>query len=227
MRDFESVPESERDAAMGEIIRQAESGGPAHMDAVIDALPHPDYTTPRPPMPNDLLYPSEGGRPRYRSDNLNTTVELRLTIDGRRYLCREMVDPFLWEMQLAPDQNALESYVQYFLRKSLGGLVMDSQAMGYFRSRVFIVRPGDPHDLQRCSHSNDGQHPNLWPRCLEGFILTELPGDSPVPGAGRRWKRKSMLGYCPCRCHQRDRHMNGPRPYIPGLGTFDEDRYDG
>jgi hypothetical protein len=212
---------------MAQVVKDAEALDEEHRQAVVDWV----FSQPQPPnpgpQPNDLLYPAGGGRPRYRADDLNTTIELRLTIDGKKYLCREMVDPMLWEMQLSDSEDRFTRYLEHFLHRSLGGLVTDSRVRGYFLSRVWVIRPGDPHDLQRCAHSCDPGHPDLWPRCLDGVILSELPGTSPIPGVGSGIRRDAVLGYCPCRCHRRDNYLYDSRLRIPGLAQFDEDRYEG
>ena len=211
---------SKFERVMKRVIRDAEDLGDEHMGAVADWVINQPRPEPR-PAPDDLMHTKQGYR--YRSDDLNVTIELRLTIDGRKFLVREVVDPMMFEYQFKTNPDAFETYLAYFLRKHLGGLAVDSQALGYFRSKLFIVRPGDRHDLQRCAHSNDNDHPNMWPRCLDGYILSELPNVSLVPGAGGTLRRESMLGYCPCRCHRRP--DSPPRPYLPsGVGAFDEDR---
>lgn len=212
---------SKLDRVMKRVVRDAEDLGDEHMGAVAEWV----FKQPRPapqPAPNDLMHTKDGYR--YRADDLNVTIELRLTIDGRKFRARETVDPFRFEHTFANNSDEFEKYLMYFLHHHLGSLAHGQAEREFFRSKLWVVRPGDEHDLQRCAHSNDTDHPDMWPRCLDGFILTELPGLSPVPGVGGTVRRDAMLGYCPCRCHQKASNLRGPRPHVLGLGTFNEDQ---
>lgn len=214
---------SKFDRVMKRVVRDAEDLGDEHMGAVAEWV----FKQPRPapqPAPDDLMYNKKDGGFRYRSDDLNVTIELRLTIDGRKFLARETVDPYRFDHVFADNADEFEKYLRYFLHHHLGSLVHGDAEQAFFRSKLWVVRPGDKHDLQRCAHSNDTDHPGMWPRCLDGLILSQLPGVSPVPGVGGTIRRDAIRGACPCRCHRGT--VGAPRTHLLlGVGVFDEDRW--
>lgn len=154
--------------------------------------------------------------------NTNKIVlELAVRLNDRRFVTSEHIDAEMYEYTFDSDDALFEQFVEHFVHMAVGRLAADPEQYAYFRSQVFIVHPSDEHDFKRCRDSQPVGFPDMWPRCLDGLILSELPGDSPVPGAGYSVRSDTMLGVCPCRCHLRD---GGRRDaWLPrGVGSFKE-----
>jgi len=205
--------------AMASAVRDAETGGPEHMEAVagfIASLP------PAPPDPKASRYDAQTGRPTFHESNI--LIELRVRVNGRLFTCREAVDPFMFETRFAAGEE-FEKYIEYFVRASCGRMATDPDAYRYFRALVRVIHPRDPHDFKRCA---DGW--KATPRCDLGIITRAPIVTAWVPDAavGPLDDRDDALGVCPCRCHRFDGSgaRSGPLARMYGLPQFDEDRLD-
>lgn len=199
-----------------EVNKLAAIMGRGHMDAVADwaakwadrsraAFGHPSTFDPHANVPIYL--------------HLDVSVGIRVQLEGAVWQYRQDVDPWMWTMEFT-DPVQRESFLQHFIKTALGALAAhDDKALRFFLKRVFVVTPEDAHDTPVCRESH-AEGFSEWPRCLDGVVLSELPGVSPVPGAGasaHQRFRDIARGVCPCRCHpfpaQRKR-------LVPGLGWY-------
>jgi len=129
----------------------------------------------------------------------NITIELRVRIDGRVFVARELLDEQEWLLQ-----GDIEPYLEWFIKRSLGGIASTPDALIDFRRKLWIVHPDDQHDFRRCAESADV---DVWPSCFDGVMLSNT---TPAGGSSK------PIAICPCRCHPR---YGGSR----SLPMFDED----
>lgn len=237
---------TEQDVA--DLIRDAEAGGAEHMAAVAGQVVNW-------PAGGGLpsVYDTATGRPALHESNV--LIECRIRVEGRLFTAREAVDPYLFEMQFGADRpGEFDRYIDYFLRHHFGSMAVEPTLGPLIRSKVWIVKPGDRHDFQRCAESEHAR-PAMWqdpgviepplaakgpgpvPYCTEGVIV-QPPGQRKVGGELRYFPGYTPLGTCPCRCHQRDgsayraeqlvrMHRHFPMSWDPGAGRFDEDQLPG
>lgn len=201
-------------SAIGTIIAQAEAGGEEHMAAVADVIARiPDG----PPPPNAPRYEAATGRPAWHETNV--LLECQVRIDGRVFTAREALDPMMMELRFGDDAE-FERFIEYFIKSSFGKVaVADPESYQYLRDRLWIVRPGDEHDMKRCAES---EHPGApWPRCFQGIVLakelTIVPGERYA-----QIDRSAVYGQCPCRCHRAQPYGAKRAAALHGLVVFDE-----
>jgi hypothetical protein len=215
---------SERDVLR--LIQDAEAGGDEHMRAVAGQVVRWPTGPSRAPYPG--VYDPHTGRPAWHESNVLMEVSVR--IDGRRFTSREThLDPMLLDLQFGgTDTDRFEHFVKYFIERSFGAVATaDEESYRYLRGKVFIVKPGDKHDLERCRDSDRDHQDEVWPRCTAGFIIRSAGAVEPNPiGWGTVLSRTSVLGVCPCRCHRND--VYGPSAKLTanlhGIPAFDEDQ---
>jgi hypothetical protein len=206
---IQGEPADEREIAMARIVRAAERGGEAHMEAVagwIGQLPPP------PPDSTAVRYEMRDGRMQAAWHDNSILLELRIRLGGRMFTARETVDPFMYLHRFNSDDAQFEDYLRYFIRKCFGEIsVADEESYRHFRSLLWVVHPTDQHDLRRCA---DSGYSDLW---CEGGLITRSAyqafGSSARP-----------VGTCPCRCH-RAHGGDGTAEHFRSLGlpVFDED----
>jgi hypothetical protein len=225
----ENAPADYVEREVADIVRQAEAGGSAHMAAVAEVVARIPNG---PPPPNAPVYEASTGRPAWNENNILMSLEVR--IDGRVYTARESLDPMMMAIRFGgPDTERFESFVEFFIKRSFGAVALaDDESYRFLRDRLWIVRPGDEHDLKRCHDSHQPEH-NLKPACTMGIITTKpfkiVPGEyDPVSGATSapyaQVDKTAILGVCSCRCHRKDFYGNGSKRFaaLNGLAVFDE-----
>ena len=236
---------TEQDIA--DLIRDAEAGGAEHMAAVAGQVVNW-------PTGGGLpsVYDTTPGRPALHESNV--LIECRIRVEGQWATFREAMDPFLWFERFSTDQEAFDRYLDYALTRAFGLMMTDPRLGPLIRSKLWIVKPGDTHDFQRCAESEHAPAP-VWrdptllesplaakgpgpvPYCTEGVIV-QPPGQRKVGGELRYFPGYTPLGTCPCRCHQHDgsvyraeqlvrMHRHFPMNWDPAAGRFDEDQLPG
>lgn len=222
------------------LIRDAEAGGDDHMAAVASQVVRWPTGPSQAPFPG--VYDMATGRPAWHESNILMSVSVR--IDGRLFTARKMFEPMLFNLQFGgTEDERFEDFVRYFLQHNFGGVATaDDESYRYLRRKVWIVKPGDLHDLQRCARSypeQGGQSTKdylcaadreaMWPRCSAGFILRSAEAVKPNPvGFGRILGRIDVLGVCPCRCHRVDPYGASAKRMAErhGIPDFDEQQLD-
>lgn len=205
--------DADREIAMARIVRAAERGGSAHMEAVADWI----GKLPPLPDPKAPLYDARTGRPAFHETNV--LLELRIRVNGQLFTARESIDPFMFDRRFG-DDDEFEKYIACFVRSSCGRMATSPDAYRYFRSLVWIVRPHDKHDLKRCA---DGW--KAKPYCDLGLISKASRIFPSVDGVIEPTTlRDDVLGVCPCRCHRNDGSgaSSGSLARMHGLRIFDE-----
>lgn len=232
---------SEQDIA--DLIRDAEAGGAEHMAAVAEQVVNWPSTGALP----SSVYDTATGRPAFHESNV--LIECRIRVEGEMATFREAMDPFLWAQQFA-DPGEFDRYLDYALSRAFGLLMRDPRLGPLIRSKVWVVKPGDKHDFQRCAQSEQApawqdpaaighflepKGPNgPAPHCAKGVIV-QPPGLRKT-GHLREWIADyTPLGTCPCRCHVHDgsayraeqlvrMHRHFPMNWDPAAARFDEDQ---
>lgn len=230
-----------------DLIRDAEAGGADHIAAVAGQVV--DW-----PAGGALpaVYDTATGRPAVHESNV--LIECRIRVEGRLATFREALDPFLWAERFS-DESEFDRYLAYALQRAFGLLMQDPELGPLIRSKVWIVKPGDRHDFQRCHDSpvapewfrGSGADPMLpdpaaFPPALNpycnGGVIVRAPGRYEVNGARRYFPSYAPLGTCPCRCHLSDGsayraeqlmrvHRHFPMNWDPKAARFDEDQLPG
>jgi hypothetical protein len=206
--------DDDREIAMARIVRAAERGGNAHMEAVADWI---GKLPPPPPDPKSPRYEMKDGvyRPAFHENSI--LIELRVTIDGQVFVAREALDPWLFDRRFG-DPAEFERFLEYFIRSSLGKVVSTPEALAHFRKKLWIVRADDEHSMQICAESDRPQRDrSLFAVCQSGLILRDsLSFDGGV----------EPVGTCPCRCHERDGTKTQARIWagMHNLPQFDPDK---
>jgi len=229
-----------------DLIRDAETGGADHIAAVAGQV----VNWPAGGAPPSM-YDAATGRPAYHESNV--LIECRIRVEGELATFREAIDPFLWAERFAADQGEFDRYIDYALTRAFGLMMRDPRLGPLIRAKLWIVKPDDEHDFQRCAQSE--QEPPAWqdpgmiepvmavkvpggpvPYCHEGVIV-QPPGQRTVNGVRRMYPVHDPLGACPCRCHLRDgsyeraemlvrMHRRFPMNWDPRAARFDEDQLD-
>lgn len=197
-----------------DLIRDAEAGGHAHMTAVAEQVVNWPASG---GMPS--VYDTATGKPAFHETNV--LIECRIKVEGQLATYREAMDPYLWAERFS-DPAEFDRYLTYSLSRAFGAMMQDPRLGPLIRSKVWVVKPTDVHDFQRCAESGKA-NPAVWqdpgiiepvwapknpagpvPYCTEGVII-QPPGRRNLGGGVRRWSDKyEPLGTCPCRCHQHD-----------------------
>lgn len=223
-----------------DLIRDAEAGGEQHMAAVASQVVRWPTGPSNAPFPG--VYDPSTGRPAWHESNILMSVSVR--IDGRLFTAREMFEPMLFNLQFGDTEDErFEHFVRHFLGRSFGGIATaDEESYRYLRRKVWIVKPDDLHDMQRCARSYPRQHAqstkdylcaadreDMWPRCSAGFILRSAEAVKPNPiGFGQVLSRLDVLGVCSCRCHRADQYGASAKRTAErhGIPDFDEQQLD-
>lgn len=229
-----------------DLIRDAEAGGAEHMAAVAGQV----VNWPAGGGLPSSVYDTATGRPAFHESNV--LIECRIRVEGEPATFREAVDPFLWSERFGADQAEFDRYLDYALHRAFGLLMSDPRLGPRIRSKVWVVKPGDKHDFQRCHDSPSAPEwfrdpgadpmlpeaaafpPALNPYCHDGVIV-RAPGQYKVNGVPRYAPSYTPLGTCPCRCHLRDGsavraeqlvrvHRHFPMNWDPQAARFDEDQ---
>jgi hypothetical protein len=211
---------SERDVLR--LIQDAEAGGDEHMRAVAGQVVN--WPTGPSRAPYSGVYDPQTGQPAWHESNI--LMEASVRIDGRRFTARHMFDPMMMEMQFGgTEDERFEEFVRYWIRSSFGGIATaDDESYRYLRGKVWIVKPGDRHDLQLCAQAGASAK---YPKCSAGFILRSERALSPgIFGTEPVLNGTHIAGVCPCRCHRSDPYGDSAKrtAAMYGIPDFDEDQ---